>query len=209
MNPSELEEPKKQLDAMLEIGLIQPSVSPWRSPVLFVDKKDGGNHLCTYYRKLNDVTIKNKYPLPKIEDLFDQLTDAKVFSKIDLRTGYHQLKIRAEDIPKTAFTTTYGLYEYTVMSFGLTNATAYFMNMMNKVLMEFLDKFVVVFIDDILVYSKNEQEHEEHLRLVLEKLREHKLYAKYSKCEFWLKELGFLGHVMSGEGIAVDPTKVI
>src|SRR3954469_3883699 len=134
MNPSELAELKKQLDAMLEIGFIQPSVSPWRLPVLFVDKKDGGNRLCTYYRKLNDVTIKNKYPLPKIEDLFDQLTGAQVFSKVDLRTGYHQLKIHAEDIPKTAFTTRYGLYEYTVVSFGLTNAPAYFMNLMNKIL---------------------------------------------------------------------------
>ena len=137
MNPSELVELKKQLDAMLEKGLIQPSASPWRSPVLFVDKKDGGNRLCTNYRKLNDVTIKNKYPLPKIEDLFDQLTGAQVFSKIDLRTGYHQLKIRATDIPKTAFTTRYGLYKYTVMSFGLTNAPAYFMNLMNKIFMDF------------------------------------------------------------------------
>ena len=118
------------------------------------------------------------------------------------------MKIREQDIPKTAFTTRYGLYEYTIMSFGLTNAPAYFMNMMNKVFMEFLDKFVVVFIDDIFVYLKNEEEHKEHLRLVLEKLREHQLYAKFSKCEFWLKEVGFLGHVISGEGIAVDPTKV-
>src|SRR3954467_15625145 len=118
MNPSEVTELKKQLDAMLEIGLIQPSASPWRSPVLFVDKKDGGNHLCTDYRKLNDVTIKNKYPWPKIEDLFDQLTSSKVFSKINLRTGYHQLEIRGEDIPKTSFTTIYGLYEYIVMYFG-------------------------------------------------------------------------------------------
>ena len=131
-----------------------------------------------------------------------------MFSKIDLRSGYHQLKIREQDTPKTAFTTRYGLYEYTVMSFGLTNAPAYFMNMMNKVFMEILDKFVVVFIDDILVYSKNEEEHKEHLRLVLGKLREHQLYAKFSKCEFWLKEVGFLGHVISGEGIAVDPTNV-
>ena len=131
-----------------------------------------------------------------------------MFSKINLRSGYHQLKIREKDIPKTAFTTRYGLYEYTVMSFGLTNAPAYFMSMMNKVFMEYLDKFVVVFIDDIMVYSKNEEEHKEHLRLVLEKLREHQLYAKFSKCEFWLKEVGFLGHVISGEGIAVDPTKV-
>uniref|UniRef100_A0A8R7TTJ8 Reverse transcriptase domain-containing protein n=1 Tax=Triticum urartu TaxID=4572 RepID=A0A8R7TTJ8_TRIUA len=125
-----------------------------------------------------------------------------------LRSGYHQLKIREHDIPKTAFTTRYRLYECTVMSFGLTNAPTYFMSMMNKVFMEFLDKFVVVFIDDILVYSKKEEEHKEHLRLVLEKLREHQLYAKFSKCEFWLKEVGFLGHVISGEGIAVDPTKV-
>ena len=133
-----------------------------------------------------------------INDLFDQLQGAKIFSKIDLRSGYHQLKIREQDIPKTAFTTSYELYEYTVMSFGLTNAPAYFMNMMNKAFLEFLDKFVVVFIDDILVYSKNEEEHKEHLRLVLGKLREHQLYAKFSKCEFWLKKVRFLGHVISG-----------
>jgi hypothetical protein len=125
------------------------------------------------YRKLNDVTIKNKYPLPKIEDLFDQMNGARVFSKIDLRTSYHQLKVRESDIPKTAFTTRYGLYEYIVMSFGLTNAPAYFMNLMNKVFMKYLDKFVMVFIDDILVYSKTEEEHEEHLRLVLGTLCEH------------------------------------
>ena len=136
------------------------------------------------YRALNEVTIKNKYPLSMINDLFGHLQGAKVFPKIDLRSGYHQLKIREKDIPKTTFTTRYGLYEYTVMSFGLTNAPAYFMSMMNKVFMEFLDKFVVVFIDDILVYSKNEEEHKEHLRLVLGKLREHQLYAKFSKCEF-------------------------
>ena len=208
MNPAELVELKKQLDDMLSKGLIQPSASPWRSPVLFVDKKDGSIRLCTDYRKLNDVTIKNKYPLPKIEDLFDQLNGSKVFSKIDLRTGYHQLKIRASDIPKTAFTTRYGLYEYNVMSFGLTNAPAYFMNLMNKIFMKFLDKFVVVFIDDILIYSKSEEEHEEHLRIVLETLREHQLYAKFSKCEFWLKEVGFLGHVLSAGGISVDPAKI-
>ncbi|KAK1632288.1 hypothetical protein QYE76_006603 [Lolium multiflorum] len=181
MNATELVELKKQIDDMLAKGLIRPSASPWRSPVLFVDKKDGANRLCTDYRKLNDVTIKNKYPLPKIEDLFDQLTGSRVFSKIDLRTGYHQLKIRATDIPKTAFTTRYGLYEYNVMSFGLTNAPAYFMNLMNKIFMNFLDKFVVVFIDDILVYSKSEEEHEQHLEIVLETLRQHKLYAKFSK----------------------------
>ena len=176
--------------------------------MLLVEKKDKSLRMVVDYRALNEVTIKNKYPLPMINDLFDQLQGAKVFSKIDLRSGYHQLMIREKDIPKIAFTTRYGLYEYTVMSFGLTNAPAYFMSMMNKVFMEFLDKFVVVFIDDIMVYSKNEEEHKEHLRLVIEKLREHQLYAKFSKCEFWLKEDGFLGHVISGEGIAVDPTKV-
>jgi hypothetical protein len=160
------------------------------------------------YRKLNEVTIKNKYPLPKIEDLFDQLNGAKVFSKIDLHTGYHQLKVRESDIPKTAFTTRYGLFEYTVMSFGLTNAPVYFMNLMNKVFMKFLDKFVVVFIDDILVYSKTEEEHAEHLRLVLGTLREHQLYAKFSKCEFWLKEVGFLGHVILAGGVSIDPSKI-
>ena len=131
-----------------------------------------------------------------------------MFSKIDLRSGYHQLRIRSSNIPKTTFTTRYGLYEYTVMSFGLTNAPAYFMYMMNKVFMEYLDKFVVVFIDDILVFSKTEAEHEEHLRLILQKLREHQLYAKLSKCEFWLKKVSFLGHVISNGGVAVDPKKV-
>ena len=168
-----LEEIKKQIKKLLDKGYIRPSSSPWGSPVLLVEKKDGSLRMVVDYRGLNEVTIKNKYPLPMINDLFDRLQGAKVFSKIDLRSGYHQLKIREQDIPKTAFTTRYGLYEYTVMSFGLTNAPAYFMNLMNKVFMEFLDKFVVVFIDDILVFSKNEEEHEEHLRLVLEKLREH------------------------------------
>jgi hypothetical protein len=139
------------------------------------------------YRSLNDVTVKNKYPLPRIEDLFDQMRGARVFSKIDLRSGYHQMKIRPSDIPKTAFSTRYGLYEFTVMSFGLTNAPAYFMNLMNKVFMEYFDKFVVVFIDDILIYSGNESDHEQHLRLVLQKLRDNQLYAKFSKCEFWLR----------------------
>jgi hypothetical protein len=155
------------------------------------------------------VTIKNKYPLPRINDLFDQLEGASVFSKIDLRSGYFQLKLREHDIPKTTFVTRYGSYEYTVIPFGLTNALSYFMNMMNKVFMEFLDKFVVVFIDDILIYSKSNEEHETHLRAILEKLREHKLYAKFSKCEFWLSEVGFLKHIVSKEGIAIDPAKVI
>ena len=203
MGVNELAELKKQLRELLDKGYVQPSSSPWGAPVQFVEKKDGTQRMCIDYRSLNEVTIKNKYPLPRIDDLFDQLKGACVFSKIDLRSGYHQLRIRHANIPKTAFVTRYGLYEFTVMSFGLTNAPAYFMYLMNKVFMEYLDKFVVVFIDDILVYSKNEEEHEGHLRLVLQKLREHQLYAKFSKCEFWLKEVSFLGHIISNGGAAV------
>jgi hypothetical protein len=175
MGVDELEELKKQIKELQDKSFICPSSSPWGALVIFVDKKDDTQRMCVDYRSLNEVTIKNKYPLPRINDLFDQLRGACVFSKIDLRSGYHQLKIRASDIPKTTFTTRYGLYEYTVMSFGLTNAPAYFMYLINKVFMEYLDKFVVVFIDDILVFSKTEEEHAEHLRLVLQKLREHQL----------------------------------
>jgi hypothetical protein len=208
MTSDELVELKKQIDEQLEKGFIRHSSSPWGCPVLFAPKSDGTVRLCVDYHPLNEVTIKNKYPLPRIDDLFDQMTGAQVFSKIDLRSGYFQLKIRPEDIPKTAFRTRYGLFEYTVVSFGLTNAPATFMNLMNKVFMEYLDKFVVVFIDDILVFSKNEEEHAQHLRLVLDKLCEHQLYAKFNKCEFWMNEVAFLGHVISGGGIAVDPSKV-
>jgi hypothetical protein len=165
--------------------------------------------MCVDYRTLNDVTVKNKYLLPCIEDLFDQMRGARVFSKIDLRSGYRQMKIRPSDIPKTDFSTRYGLYEFTVMIFGLTNAPAYFMNLMNKVFMEYLDRFVVVFIDDILIYSKNESDHEEHIRLVLQKLRDNQLYAKFSKCEFWIGEVPFLGHIISNGGILVDLAKVM
>jgi hypothetical protein len=184
MTANQLAELKEQLQELLDNGYIRPSASPRGAPIIFVPKKDDTQRMCVDYRSLNEVTIKNKYPLPRIDDLFDQLKGACVFSKIDLRSGYHQLKIRATDVPKTAFITRYGLYEYTVMSIGLTNALAYFMYLMNKVFMDYLDKFVVVFIDYILVFSKNEEEHDEHLRLVLQKLRENQLYAKLSKCEF-------------------------
>jgi hypothetical protein len=207
MPPAELAELKKQLQELLDKGFIRQSTSPWGCPALFV-KKDESLRLCVDYRPLNAVTIKNKYPLPRIDVLFDQLEGAKVFSKIDLRSGYHQIKIRASDIPKTAFSTRYGLYEFLVMSFGLTNAPAYVMYLMNSVFMSELDKFVVVFIDDILVYSKNEDEHTEHLHIVLQRLRDHRLYAKLSKCDFWLKEINFLGHTISQDGISVDPEKV-
>jgi hypothetical protein len=164
--------------------------------------------MCVDYRSLNDVTVKYKYLLPHIEDLFDQMRGARVFSKIDLRSGYHQMRIRPSEIPKTAFSTRYGLYEFTIMLFGLTNALAYFMNLMNKVFMEYLDRSVVVFIDDILIYSKSDSDHEEHLRLVLQKLRDNQLYANFSKCEFWIGEVPFLGHIVSNGGISVDPAKV-
>jgi hypothetical protein len=164
--------------------------------------------MCVDYRSLNEVAIKNKYPLPQIKDLFNQMKGASIFSKIDMRSGYHQQRIRESDIPKTALRTTYGSYEYTVMSFGLTNALAYFMYLMNRVFMEYLDKFMVVFIDDILIFSKTEEEHDTHLRLVLEKLRAHQLHAKFSKYEFWLLEVAFLGHVISAGGVLVDPGKV-
>jgi hypothetical protein len=167
-------------------------------------KKEGTLRMCVDYRPLNVVTIKNMYPLPHIDVLFDQLAKDKVFSKIDLRSGYHQIKIRPQDIPKTAFSTRYGLYKYLVMSFGLTNAIAYFMFLMNIVFMPEFGKFVVVFIDDILVYLENEQDHEKRLKIILTRLREHKLYAKFSKCEFWLKKVPFLGHILSENGVSVE-----
>ncbi|KAL4013261.1 hypothetical protein IC575_025423 [Cucumis melo] len=205
---AELKELKVQLQEMLDKGFIRPSVPPWGAPVLFVKKKDGSMRLWIDYRELNKVTVKNRYPLPRIEDLFDQLQGATMFSKIDLRSGYHQLRIKDGDVPKTTFRSRYGHYEFIVMSFGLTNAPAVFMDLMNRVFRQFLDTFVIVFIDDILIYSKTEAEHEEHLHMVLQTLRDNKLYAKFSKCEFWLKQVSFLGHVVSKAGVSVDPAKI-
>jgi hypothetical protein len=183
-------------------------VSPWGAPILFVRKKDGTLRLCIDYRQLNKMTIKNRYPLPRIDDLFDQVRGATIFSKIDLCSGYHQVRIKDEDIYKTTFRTRYKHYEFVVIPFGLTNAPTSFMCLMNNILSKCLDKFVIVFIDDILIYSKDEKEHEEHLRIVLQILREHKLYAKLSKCEFYKDQIQYLGHVISKEGIAVDPDKI-
>jgi len=208
MSPSELTELKKQLEELLEKQFIRPSVSPWGAPVLLVKKKDGSFRLCIDYRQLNKYTIKNRYPLPRIDDLINQLRGALVFSKIDLRSGYQQIRVKAEDIPKTAFRTRYSHYEYQVMPFGVTNAPAVFMDYMNRIFHPFLDSFVVVFIDDILIYSKTFEEHEKHLIAVLQILKDKKLYAKLSKCEFWLEEIKFLGHIISKEGVSVDPTKV-
>ncbi|GKC84026.1 putative reverse transcriptase domain-containing protein, partial [Tanacetum coccineum] len=178
--PSEMKELSKQLQELLE--------------------KD--------YRELNKLTIKNRYPLPKIDDLFDQLQGSSVYSKIDLRSGYHQLRIREEDIPITAFRTRYGHYEFQVMPFGLTNAPAVFMDLMNRVCKPYLDKFVIIFIDDILIYSKNKEEHGKHLKTILNLLRSKKLYAKFSKCDFWLDSVQFLGHVIDSSGVHVDPAKI-
>ncbi|GKV24657.1 hypothetical protein SLEP1_g34241 [Rubroshorea leprosula] len=208
MAPTKLKELKIQLKELLEKGFIRPGVSPWGAPVLFVKKKDGSMRLCINYRELNKVTVKNRYPLPRIDDLFDQLKGAQVFSKIDLRSGYHQLKIKPDDVPKTAFRTRYGHYEFLVMPFGLTNAPARFMDLMNRVFSQYLDKFVVVFIDDILVYSASHAVHEKHLRIVLETLRSERLFAKFKKCEFWLDNVAFLGHVVTKNGISVDPQKI-
>ncbi|GJU66401.1 putative reverse transcriptase domain-containing protein [Tanacetum coccineum] len=206
--PSEMLELSNQLKELQDKGFIRPSHSPWGAPVLFVKKKDGAMRMCIDYRELNKLTIKNRYPLPRIDDLFDQLQGACCFSKIDLRSGYHQLRVREEDIPKTAFRTRYGHFEFTVMPFGLTNAPAIFIDLMNRVCKPYLDKFVIVFIDDILIYSKSEEEHEFHLKTILDLLKKEKLYAKFSKCEFWLKEVQFLGHVVNRDGIHVDPSKV-
>ncbi|KAD6454562.1 hypothetical protein E3N88_09268 [Mikania micrantha] len=164
--------------------------------------------MCIDYRELNKVTVKNRYPLPRIDDLFDQLQGASCFSKIDLRSGYHQLKVKEEDIPKTAFRNRYGHYEFLVMSFGLTNAPVAFMDLMNRVCRPMFDRSVIVFIDVILIYSKNEGDHACHLREVLETLRKEKLYAKFSKYAFWLREVQFLGHVVCVDGILVDPSKL-
>nr|GFB57368.1 putative reverse transcriptase domain-containing protein [Tanacetum cinerariifolium] len=205
----ELKELKDQLQELLERGFICLSVSPWGAPVLFVKKKDGSMRLCIDYRKLNKITIRNRYPLPRIDDLFDQLQGAMHFFKIDLRSGYHHLRVKEQDISKTAFRTRYGHYEYLVMPFGLTNAPAVFMDLMNRIFHELLDKFVIVFIDDILVFSKSKEEHEDHLRTVLQTLRQEKLYAKFSKCEFWLSSVAFLGHIVSAEGIMMDPAKLM
>ncbi|GJU29407.1 putative nucleotidyltransferase, ribonuclease H [Tanacetum coccineum] len=189
-------------------GFIRSSTSPWGAPVLFVKKKDGSFRMCIDYRELNKLTIKNHYPLPRIDDLFDQLQGSSVYSKIDLRSGYHQLRVRDEDIPKTAFRTRYGHYEFQVMPFGLTNAPDVFMDLMNRVCKLYLDLFVIVFMNDILIYSCNKEEHANHLRIILELLKKEKLYAKFSKCDFWIRIVQFLGHLIDSQGLHVDPAKI-
>ncbi|GJX20219.1 putative reverse transcriptase domain-containing protein [Tanacetum coccineum] len=180
-----------QLQELADQGFIQPSTSPWGAPVLFVKNKEESFKMCIDYQELNKLTVKNRYPLARIDDLFDQLQGSSVYSKIDLRSGYHQLRVRDEDIPKTAFRTRYEHYEFQVMPFGLTNALAVFMDLMNRVCKPYLDKFVIVFIDDILIYSRNKEEHADHLRIILELLKKEELYAKFSKCDFWISIVQF------------------
>ena len=197
MNPHrmatvKLHELKVQLQELLNQGFIRPCTSSWVAPVLFVKQKDKTLRLCIDYRQLNRVTIKNRYSLPRINDLFDQLRGARVYSKIDLHTGYHQLRVREVDIPKTMFKMRYGHFKFIVMPFELTNALAAFIDLMHRVFQPYLDQFVMVFVDNILIYFQSEEEHEDHLRIVLQVLKDHQLYAKFSKCEFWLIEVRFM-----------------
>nr|GEX51441.1 putative reverse transcriptase domain-containing protein [Tanacetum cinerariifolium] len=206
--PSEMQELSNQLQELAYRGFIRPSTSPWGAPVLFVKKKDGSFRMCIDYHELNKLTVKNRYPLPRIDDLFHQLQGSTVYSKIDLSLGYHQLRVRDEDIPKTAFRTRYRHYEFQVMPFGLTNAPVVFMDLMNRVCKPYLDKFVIVFINDILIYSRNKEEYANHLRIILELLRKEKLYAKFSKCDLWIRTVQFLGHLINSQGLHVDPAKI-
>src|SRR5438477_6242655 len=207
-SPVEMDELKRQLDDLVAHGFIRPSKSEWGAPVLFVKKKDGGVRMCCDYRALNKFTIKNKYPLPRQDELFDRLHGAKWFSKIDLRSGYHQIRIQPEDVHKTAIRTRYGSFEFLVLQDGLCNAPATFMHMMQQLFRPYLDKSVVVFLDDILIYSKTKEEHLEHVKQVLRVLREQKLYAKASKCAFFKQEIDFLGHVFTPEGVKMEQSKV-
>jgi hypothetical protein len=208
LSTPELAELKKQLADLVAHGFIQPSKSPFGAPILFVKKKDGAMRMCVDYRALNNITIKNAYPLPRVDELFDRLQGARFFSKIDLRSGYHQIRISPEDIPKTAFRTRYGHFEFLVLPFGLTNAPGTFMHLMHQTFREMLDEFVLVFLDDILIYSKTLEEHERHVTAVLKKLRDSKLYAKESKCEFFKTEVEFLGHHVGRDGVRMMDNKI-
>ena len=203
----EQEELKKQLKQLLDSKLIRPSSSPFGSPVLFVKKKENTLRMCIDYRALNNITIKNRYPLPRIDDLLDQLSQAKYFSKLDLTSGYWQMRVKDEDIHKTAFTTRYGQFEFMVMPFGLCNAPASFQHLMNTIFQEFLDDFVIVYLDDIMVYSRTHEEHLKHLDIVFSKLRDNQLYAKLKKCEFMKTSVEYLGHIVGNNSIKPDKEK--
>ena len=206
LSPAEKEEVQRQVQDLLSKGLIRPSTSPFGSPILFVKKKDGTLRMVIDYRSLNKITIKNKYPLPRIDDLFDRLQGGKYFSSLDLMSGYHQIKIKDSDVPKTAFRTPVGHYEFLVLPFGLSNAPATFQSVMNRIF-EHLD-FIIVYLDDILIFSKSLEEHKQHVKIVLDILRKEKLIAKHPKCSFYQTSLPFLGHILGADGLRVDPKKI-
>ena len=208
MAPPELAELRKQLNELMDAGFIRPSKAPFGAPVLFQKKQDGSLRLCIDYRALNKVTVRNKYPIPLVQDLFDQLSTARYFTKLDLRSGYYQVRVADEDVAKTTCVTRYGAYEFLVMPFGLTNAPATFCTLMNQVFYDFLDKFVVVYLDDIVIYSSSLEDHLEHLKLVFERLRQHQLYVKREKCSFAQESIKFLGHIIERGGIRMDMDKV-
>ncbi|CAF5087292.1 unnamed protein product, partial [Rotaria sp. Silwood1] len=209
MSQPELTELIRQLELLLEKGFILPSKSPYAAPVLFAKKKDGTLRMCVDYRALNKITIKNKYPIPRIDEMLDQLNGAKIFSRLDLRSGYHQIRIKDEDIEKTAFRTRYGSFEFVVLPFGLTNAPPTFMRLMNSIFHKYLDVFVIIYLDDILVYSKKEQDHYHHIKLVLQLLRDNHLYVNKAKCQFGVDHIEFVGHIVTSQAIKVDDNKVI
>jgi len=211
VDSSRLQQPtlfRRQVKELLKHGLIEPSSSPYGAPVLFVGKKDGSLRMCIDYRALNKITVKNKYPLPRIDQLLDSLSGAKAFTSLDLQSGYHQIRITPEDVAKTAFRTPFGHYQFKVLSFGLTNAPATFQAAMNNMLRPHLNKFVVVYIDDILIFSKTIEEHQEHVKQALDLLRVNKFHIELKKCEFEQKGVKFLGHLVGADGVKVDPSKI-
>ena len=209
LSPFEHEEVRKQVAELLDKGWIEPSSSPFGAPILFVQKKDKSLRMCVDYRALNQQTVKNRYALPRIDDLIDQLSGARFFTSLDLAQGYHQIRVTKEDVPKTAFRTPLGHFQYLVLPFGLTNAPATFQSVMNEIFRECIGRFVLVYLDDILVYSRTPQQHIEHVRSVLEILRKNRFYAKLKKCQFMTSQLLYLGHIISEQGIRPDPAKIV